>query len=1287
MADNDSLLDVFVNVQPHPDSVNALKAHLDQVVGDATRAFNQLGLQANAIAQRAEFIRNGGRGRGGGGGAAPTGKSPEEQQMEQIEQAFRNLSAQIRNDISSLNSQLSRVGADELKRRLEGVRTAFREISNQQIDLGVSGSKVELNERIAQLRQLRLVLEGIQSDASVSTNAGDIFPTRALTAAQNEARRLRESLAILKTELLTAEAPDLVQSLRTADLELRKVVLDLKNVDEANLGANTVDPFLYRLRLVRDEIEAIRQEGSTRPLMATTVSDTPAQAISAARKEASLLARELRIAEQELAGADAPQLIESIRRADLELKKVVLDLGRLDEKAVTTTALDRFADRLRLIGDEIEDIRTTPVAAPSQGSGVESVIRQARTEAKLLNADIEILKLQLTSTDPVQLKSGLKDAGIEIRKVLQDLSRLDVQNLGQDSIDPFLYRLRLVRDELQSIDQQRLSVVQTYTPGAGIAEDVERARRQTLQLQKELQIAKGELREAEAPNLVNDLNRADVELKQILFDLSELNNAGQGPVFMQGFLNRINQVQAQITNTRQLTQEAIQNELRGRDQVADALDHQAMLQIRIQELERSSGAIPAQQKQVIARLKAAIAEANYELGRQKSEIDGTQQSWYRYLLALGNVNAAQENLVNELNNIQTAGGVSFNTLGNNVYQLGQAFEDAAIGYQLNGISGAVRGASNNVSFLLNNLSQVPSVQKAIADRFGIMEKKAAVILPGIAAFAGVLGITVLPAMAEWLASLDDIEYQLDDLADQLKRQFSDADLEIKIGLDERKLERDLAKMKTVRDVLEEIDNLRTRSEDIVFNVQAQIADLATGDASTAFARNLSRFSTDLQSQINKYQAEVDRLTQRLDENRGISKFGSQISKTTEFLFGGGAFDARGAQRAIGQNLANLGPLRNAQDFIETISSNIKRINEDAQKGILNAEDIRQTRNAVDSLNFSLESNADYFTNVSGSTAFEKTNEALKELSSRLDGLIEPAREFESIVSEQLNRSVFAVTLKTEQLAARQQLFRDELAGTASEYDVLLLDVSELSRTYEDLIRSNLEFYKSVGKSAEELERFKSVLTQEARLQTENALLEDQQDIIDKLRTAEEKLDQLRSRKQSDKSRRTSLEQFTTALQEAALSIGTEGLEKNTQAMERLTDEVDRLRDALQKIEAAQDIVASGGGSAQLRDLSLAPAMRARIPGMIAAGFGGPIGGIANAMQLFGGDVNQAVLGNRSKFSNIPFETMPIRGVDPTQERMLESVDGLRKDINRIAERQEMKKKMTEGSNWKAAIGP
>ena len=980
MADNDSLLDVFVNVQPHPDSVNALKDHLHQVVADATRSFNMLGEQANAIARRADYVRHG----GGRGGGRPSGPSTEEQQAQQAQQQFASLRRQLSQDIANLRTQLSGLNAKGLITELNAAQVAIRSIGEQVVNLdavGVGGrqAQLEIEQRTEQLLQMRRVLESIQERA----------PTQILA------------------------------------------------------------------------------------------------------------------------------------------------------------------------------------------------------------------------------------------------------------------------------------------PGAGIAEAVDRARQQTQQLQKELQIARAELREAEAPNLVQDLNRADIELKQILFDLSELNNAAQGPVFMQGFLDRINQVQSEITTTRGLTQEAIQNELRGRDQVADALDHQARLQIRIQELERSSGAIPAQQKQDIARLKAAIAEANYELRRQQSEINGTQQSWYNYLLAINNVTNAQENLVNEFQNIKTAGGVSFNTLGNNMYQLGQAFEDAAIGYQLNGIAGAVRGASNNVSFLLNNLSQVPSVQKAIADRFGIMEKKAAVLLPGIAAFAGVLGITVLPAMAEWLASLDDIEYQLDDLSDLLSRQFSNIDLEIDVKIDEGEFSRSISRMNSVREILEEISRLKETSEDIAFKVSTQIEDIAQGDVSTRLRSQLQQFRRDLVPVLEQLRDERDVLL--------------GLQKTSPFDLGfmptpkESSFEARSLQFGITA-------IQDVSKLLQAIDADIDDISDKSRQGIFDSKQIQVTVDQLDQVKKSLEDNQVLFTNSSEIT-FEDANASIQSLANRLNELVEPARRFESIVTEQLEKSVFAVTLKTEQLAARQQLFREELAGTASEYDVLLLDVSELSRTYEDLIRSNLDFYKSVGKSAEELERFKSVLTEEARLQTENALLEDQQEIIDKLRTAEEKLDQLRSRKQSDKSRRTSLEQFTTALQEAALSIGTEGLEKNTQAMERLTEEVDRLRDALQKIEAAQDIVASGGGSAQLRDLSLAPAMRARIPGMVAAGFGGPIGGIANAMQLFGGDVNQTVLGNRSRFQFPAFETMPIRGVDPTQERMLESVDGLRKDINRIAERQEMKQKMTEGSNWKAAVGP
>ena len=61
MADSDSLLDVFVRVLPQEGDLEAIQAHLQNTISETTRAFNQLGDQANALARRQDFIRNQGR--------------------------------------------------------------------------------------------------------------------------------------------------------------------------------------------------------------------------------------------------------------------------------------------------------------------------------------------------------------------------------------------------------------------------------------------------------------------------------------------------------------------------------------------------------------------------------------------------------------------------------------------------------------------------------------------------------------------------------------------------------------------------------------------------------------------------------------------------------------------------------------------------------------------------------------------------------------------------------------------------------------------------------------------------------------------------------------------------------------------------------------------------------------------------------------------------------------------------------------------------------------------------
>jgi len=764
-------------------------------------------------------------------------------------------------------------------------------------------------------------------------------------------------------------------------------------------------------------------------------------------------------------------------------------------------------------------------------------------------------------------------------------------------------------------------------------------------LQKELQIAKGELREAEAPNLVNDLNRADVELKQILFDLSELNSAAQGPVFMQGFLDRINQVQSEITTTRGLTQEAIQNELLGRDKVADALDHQARLQIRIQELERSSGAIPAQQKQEIARLKAAIAEANYELRIQQSEINGTQQSWFNYLLAINNVTNAQENLVNEFQNIKTAGGVSFNTLGNNMYQLGQAFEDAAIGYQLNGIAGAVRGASNNVSFLLNNLSQVPSVQKFIATQFGIMNKTAALLLPTTAAFASVIAITVLPKMFEWLASLDDIEYELDDLSERFQRDFSDLDVEVKISLDERQFRRDIDRLESVREILEAINKLQEESDDIFFNVRSNIDELQQGRTSRIFRNQFNEFSQQLSEQVRELEITRDRVQQAVSVGRPPATVGG-------FAVPSGQINFERQRAALGDLESQIGQFKNIQALISGITFNIAELQEKSSRGVLDSSQLIQTRDLLARLAESITSGAEKLTNADGAS-LEGATKTIDQLQKEIEDLIAPAQQFESIVGEQLQAALDATIRKTEQLAAKQQLFRQQIAGTSNEYDVLLFDLSELSKTYEDLIRNTVKFAQEQNRSEQEIRAVKDAIEAQAQQAIENELLTAQLELIEKIRSAEEKLEQLRQRKDSGKSRRTSLEQFTSQLQEAALSIGGVGIDKNTRALQDTTEELEKLRNALDKTNQVQGMINGGGGiqfsditqgswneaagsfvnwlwkkiapgqqsdqaadlSSQIQEIALMQPVQRQASAMLASGLGGQIGGILGVLQL------------------------------------------------------------------------
>ena len=627
MADGDSLLDVFVRVLPQEGDLEAIQAHLQNTVSETTRAFNQLGDQANALARRQDFIRNQGR-----SGSGPRQRSPEEESARRAQDEFRSLRAQVGNDIGTLQKQLSSLRAGGLLNDLQGVREAFKEVSRLQINLKDGNAEVEIEQRIDQLLDLRRVLESIQKRAA--DGGGTSTPIEGnLIAAQKQARNLKSEMAIVRRELKDLRAPQLKESLEQSAVELDRLILQMREMDDTGLTAGAIEPYLAQLRNIRAAVLSI---------------------------------------------GDAQQEVSEIQ------KKATKDLEAAER------------ERLRL-QDQIKDF------PPG---------------------------------------------------VLSKDDRLTIQGIN------------------------------------------------------------------------NDLSRS----------------------------------------------------------------------IRALDVARD-------------------------------EIDGTAESWRKYEEALNKVIANQNRLTTQFDTVRAA-GASFNTLSNNAYQLGQAFEDAAIGYELNGIAGAVRGASNNVSFLLNDLSRIPASQTRIGKLFKLSEKASEAIIPAASGIGAALAITVLPPMIEWLETLNDIEYEFNDLAEKIKRQFQDVDLEISVSIDEQRLERDLQKMESIRDVLERINELRLRSEEIVFEVRTQVEDILTAPSTRLFRSNLQKFSDEVQKEVDRLQRSIDQQTDIRPQAFGPGDIAFPLSDQTRFI-----------KRFESQ----IGRFKEIQSLINNINQGVIGINQNAQDGILNANAIRKTR--------------------------------------------------------------------------------------------------------------------------------------------------------------------------------------------------------------------------------------------------------------------------------------------------------------------------------------------------------
>ena len=881
------------------------------------------------------------------------------------------------------------------------------------------------------------------------------------------------------------------------------------------------------------------------------------------------------------------------REGDIEAIK-----DHLRETVTETTAafnqLGRQASELALRRDLLKGQgRSTgqKQVSPEEQAAKDAQSRFADLRAQVGN-DIASLSKQLTGLGAKGLLADLQGVREAFREVRNTNIKLIAGNGEDVEIEQRIEQLLDLRRVLETI--QRTAESDTGTP-APVTGNLRAALDQATALKTEIGIVNREVKTVTAPQLTEDLRISRNELDRLIIEMRDLDDSGFTAESLQPYLNRLRDIRATVMTIDAARQEASENERAANDQIFKLEQERLRLQDRLRDFP--PGVIPKKDRFEIQALNSALSESIRFMDVQKQAIDGTAESLARYAAAVQNVNKNQQFLAEKFNDIKAAGS-SFNTLGNSAYQLGQAFEDASIGYQLNGIAGAVRGASNNVSFLLMDMSRIPAVQTRIASLFKISQDAAQGLVGAVSGITAALAITVIGPMAEWLESLNDIDYGFTSLARRLEQEFSDIDLEIDVRLDETGFNRELEKLTSIKEVLEEIRKLSENNQDLTTRLQAQVADLGAGDVMRQFVADLDDVSGRISEKLKEIRRSA-RLELILDADEDFSVVTPTESEIT-------------AQMQV-STAGGAGELAAIQTFIRSFNRDIDVLQENARQGIFDVQGIRNTRDLLERLTERFEA-AKETLDPSDENFVSAIDETLKTVQKRIDALIKPARELESILNEQLASAIEAIGQKTEELAAKQAILRGQLVGSSTEYDEMVLDIGEVSRQYESLIASTIEFYRSTGVAADKLKELQDSLTSEAAFEIENQILREQNDIVEKLTKAEERLADLRKKEQGRDSRKINLDRFTTAIQETALSLNETGLDKNTTAIEDLTEEIGRLQDALFKLNKAQEAVGQGGAANAIAGIALERTPRQMAPGVLAGAFGGIGGGLLAGLQ-------------------------------------------------------------------------
>ncbi len=426
-------------------------------------------------------------------------------------------------------------------------------------------------------------------------------------------------------------------------------------------------------------------------------------------------------------------------------------------------------------------------------------------------------------------------------------------------------------------------------------------------------------------------------------------------------------------------------------------------------------------RDIAVRYRAEIAALADEFGRLSSRAEQTTGDIARMQEIIEQLDAtrATNGPVAGLNQLQqniTGASRSFNSLNNDAYQFGQLIEDAAIGFELNGIAGALRGAGNNASFLLQNFIAGRVAAAAMSFQTGL-------ILTTVSAIGVAAAMIVIPRMLEWLETLDDIDIKVKDIADSLKQEFSDIRLRIELELDQESEARALADIEDATDAVQALLARAQEKADLQIKITALLdepsiqnvltrATASTGDIVKAAEAQLK----DLVSSARAAAAQV-----------GADLSQDDISLVTVF----GDADTFYALERLRDAAAEFGDLRD-------------KIFEDSRQGIVDPAAIEAARNGLQTIIDEMELLKGKVSEEDAK-ALEANIAAARDEMARLN---EDAQKLQAIIDND-NRAFEALKESAKSVSDELQFLNEVNQGLIGEDERVLFDIEKQKQQFAE----------------------------------------------------------------------------------------------------------------------------------------------------------------------------------------------------------------------------------------------